>query len=263
LLLCLLLLLIGHYIEAAIRPLLIRAGLWGAPTAIVGGNEDNQNLACLLRDQSDIGLKPVGFIELARSQRLESAQLPLPIIGTMAEPTRIRSDIEVVIFDSSAELASATACSDGWMPHCQLLWVEHLQNVQSLRLHARKLGGSIGVEMRGRLGSRNGRLLKRIADLCLAVPILLLALPLIGALAVAIKIVDGGPAFYAQNRIGRGERKLRVFKLRTMYCDAEARLASHLERDPQARAEWQRRFKLKPGPEDSASRREFAAPNEP
>jgi lipopolysaccharide/colanic/teichoic acid biosynthesis glycosyltransferase len=89
---------------------------------------------------------------------------------------------------------------------------------------------------------------KRVLDLLLAIPAALLALPLVALLVLAIKIVFREPAFYTQARVGLGGRTFPVFKIRTMYGDAEHRLAEHLARDPEARAEWERFFKLSNDP---------------
>jgi lipopolysaccharide/colanic/teichoic acid biosynthesis glycosyltransferase len=40
-------------------------------------------------------------------------------------------------------------------------------------------------------------------------------------LALAIKIEDGGPVFYSQDRVGKGGRIFKLYKFRTMRIDAE------------------------------------------
>src|SRR5689334_6342952 len=49
----------------------------------------------------------------------------------------------------------------------------------------------------------------------------LLALPIVLLAALAIKLTDGGPVFYAQTRRGHHGRPISVWKLRTMFQDAE------------------------------------------
>jgi lipopolysaccharide/colanic/teichoic acid biosynthesis glycosyltransferase len=63
---------------------------------------------------------------------------------------------------------------------------------------------------------------KRCSDLAIALPTAILALPLLGVLAIAIKLSDSGPVLYRQRRIGEGGRAFNVLKLRTMVTDAEA-----------------------------------------
>jgi lipopolysaccharide/colanic/teichoic acid biosynthesis glycosyltransferase len=65
--------------------------------------------------------------------------------------------------------------------------------------------------------------LKRPFDFVLSSLGLLLSSPLWPLIALAIKLEDGGPVFYAQRRWGRGAREIRVWKFRTMVADADAR----------------------------------------
>jgi Undecaprenyl-phosphate galactose phosphotransferase WbaP len=243
------LLIFGHYIEAVLRAVLIHVDLWGAPSVLVGCSDNSQNLARLLMRQRELGLTPIGFIATADDRPAQTAQLPLPLIGTTTDPGRDRHPpVEVAIFSSAHELAAITSGPHAWMPSCQLLLVEDAHDIQSLWLHTRMLGGAIGIEIRRDLCPRYNRVLKRAIDILLALPIALLASPLICVLALVVKLVDRGPAFYVQDRVGRNGTTLRMIKLRTMYRDAERRLDEHLRRDPLARAEWQRFFKLRHDP---------------
>ncbi|ROT97987.1 sugar transferase [Histidinibacterium lentulum] len=72
-------------------------------------------------------------------------------------------------------------------------------------------------------------------------------LPVVGLLALLVRL-DGGPAFYTQDRVGFGGRRFKMYKLRTMVPDAEARLAEHLARDWRAAAEWDLTQKLSDDP---------------
>ena len=63
-------------------------------------------------------------------------------------------------------------------------------------------------------------LLKRPFDMCLAGLGLLLSAPLWAVAALAIKLEDGGPVFFRQERWGRGKRPIRVYKFRTMVPNA-------------------------------------------
>jgi exopolysaccharide biosynthesis polyprenyl glycosylphosphotransferase len=63
--------------------------------------------------------------------------------------------------------------------------------------------------------------LKRLLDLTTAAFGLLLTLPLWPLIALAIKVCDGGPVFYSQDRVGQAGRTFRLHKFRTMRTDAE------------------------------------------
>lgn len=72
---------------------------------------------------------------------------------------------------------------------------------------------------------------------------LLLSAPLIGLLALRIKLHDGGPALFRRRVVGpKGE--FDAFKLRTMQVDAD----EALQRDDRLRREFEVNFKLKHDP---------------
>ncbi len=60
-------------------------------------------------------------------------------------------------------------------------------------------------------------LIKRVEDQVLASILLLPLLPLLGAIAVAIKLDSPGPALFRQKRYGFNNELFDVFKFRTMY----------------------------------------------
>jgi lipopolysaccharide/colanic/teichoic acid biosynthesis glycosyltransferase len=61
----------------------------------------------------------------------------------------------------------------------------------------------------------------RAADLAVAGSALIVTAPLLAAAALAIKIEDRGPVFYAQTRVGKDGVDFALLKLRTMVPDAE------------------------------------------
>ncbi|MEL6197962.1 MAG: sugar transferase [Pseudomonadota bacterium] len=84
---------------------------------------------------------------------------------------------------------------------------------------------------------------KRIFDVVVGGTMLVLAAPVI-LILMAVVAMDGGPAIFAQPRVGRGGRVFPCYKLRTMVPNAAERLATILASDPKARAEWERDHKL-------------------
>ena len=91
------------------------------------------------------------------------------------------------------------------------------------------------------------RLFKRLLD----VTAILMAVPVVvPVVAVAAVLVarDGGSPFYTQMRVGLGGRRFKMWKLRSMVCDADARMEAFLESDPAARQEWDSTQKLKADP---------------
>ncbi|MEY4794652.1 MAG: hypothetical protein RL724_1588 [Pseudomonadota bacterium] len=97
-------------------------------------------------------------------------------------------------------------------------------------------------------------------DRILFFPIAKRALDIVGAglglvvlapffLIVAMMVrADGGPAFFAHQRVGRGGKLFGCLKFRSMVIDSQARLEDLLANDPAARAEWDATRKLKNDP---------------
>lgn len=62
-----------------------------------------------------------------------------------------------------------------------------------------------------------GRIVKRLFDLAVSIPLLILASPLLLLIILAVRLFGGkGPVFYRQVRLTRYNRRFKVFKFRTM-----------------------------------------------
>ena len=85
--------------------------------------------------------------------------------------------------------------------------------------------------MKGAAACRTTRAGKRALDLCLAIMALLLLAPLLPLIAAAIHIDSPGPALYVQIRAGRGGRRFRIYKFRTMVANADELLGGILHLD--------------------------------
>lgn len=238
-----LLLVIGFYMECLVRHLLLRYGFWLAPTALVGCGETAQTLFKTLTTQPELGLRPVGFIRTAADTDTTAATLPAPVLGRIEEFTLVGRDVEFAILTSRDQLAVTNILSDR-LPPAQLILLHDVSDIQTLWVRTHALGNAVGIHFKRDPYLTQNRWLKRAIDLSVAVPAFVFFVPLIAAVALLIKLVDRGPAFYFQPRIGGKGRVFNVPKLRTMYLDASERLESHLLNNPQARNEWDRFFKL-------------------
>ena len=76
--------------------------------------------------------------------------------------------------------------------------------------------------------------MKRPLDVILSTCMIILSLPVSLPIALAIKIEDGGPIFYRQERWGRNGKRFRAYKFRTMVAnsDQEFGLKQATENDP-------------------------------
>jgi lipopolysaccharide/colanic/teichoic acid biosynthesis glycosyltransferase len=86
---------------------------------------------------------------------------------------------------------------------------------------------------------------KEVVDIVLGFIALVISLPFLAVCALIIKLSGRGPVLYAQVRVGKGGRAFRMYKLRTMYLDAESRTGAVWAKDKDPRVmsacRWMRR----------------------
>ena len=249
-------LVLGVWIEHLIGARLARSDIYRAPTAILGAGASSRALARLLLSHPACGLRPIGFIddgacsdddvdEFVPRHGADGTIATLPVLG-MLDGWRADGGAEVVIVPD-CEVLPRDPADLYRLGARQVLVINKLGDFPSFGLQVRNAGCFVALELSGQ--PRNtGEGLKRAIDLALALALLLPAAPIIGLLALMIKVADPGPAFYSQWRIGRYGTPIRILKLRTMYRDADQRLERVLATDPVLRKHWQRYFKLPQDP---------------
>lgn len=99
-------------------------------------------------------------------------------------------------------------------------------------------------ELGHRTVGRIKQMVKRSFDLVGALVLLVVLAPALLGIAWTVRR-DGGRAIFGHERVGRNGRPFKCLKFRSMVTNADAVLKALLERDPDARAEWDREFKLK------------------
>ena len=77
--------------------------------------------------------------------------------------------------------------------------------------------------VRERAGERIASVLRRTFDIAFAATVLVLTAPVVAIAALAVRLESPGPAFFRQERMGRGARAFRLLKLRGMHLDAISR----------------------------------------
>jgi Undecaprenyl-phosphate galactose phosphotransferase WbaP len=103
------------------------------------------------------------------------------------------------------------------------------------------------AEPSGLLGGRPQRL-KRVSDVLVAAGLAVIALPVGLLIALAIAVDSPGPVFFRQTRIGKGRRRFRLWKFRSMVSNADEILEKYLAENPACALEWRLQHKLKNDP---------------
>ena len=95
----------------------------------------------------------------------------------------------------------------------------------SLSLHHTEMHDFLGIPMldlRAAALTEFQRMVKRIFDLIITTGILVFALPVMGIVALLIRLTDGKPILFTQQRVGENGKLFKIYKFRTMVRNAEA-----------------------------------------
>ncbi|MGA9722488.1 MAG: sugar transferase [Candidatus Binatus sp.] len=125
--------------------------------------------------------------------------------------------------------------------------VHIIPSLLDTRLFRQSLGDVAGIPVlsvsKGELNPLQAAV-KRAGDLVLSAMLLIVLSPLMGAIALAVKLTSRGPALFRQKRLGLNGEPFTLFKFRTMRADAERILRD----SPSLREKYlQNNFKLPNG----------------
>ena len=108
---------------------------------------------------------------------------------------------------------------------------ERLNDIDMPLTEVNTVGGYTVLTSRIRFVPLDQIVIKRIMDVAGGIVGCLITLVLTVVIGPLIYIRSPGPIFFAQERIGRGGKKFKMYKFRSMYMDAEARKAELMEKN--------------------------------
>ena len=194
--------------------------------AVVGDREAALEIAEALRLHPWHGLRVVGFVGLPGEDGGESED-GLERLGSLDDlPGLLREgEIEDIVLASRGDSWQTRLLDSlaGTRPaHTNVLLLPGPFESLIGRMRYRWVHDLPLIEVVRETEWRINWPLKRLLDLVAGSLLLLLALPVLAACAVAVRLTSPGPIFYRQVRVGRGQRPFTLLKLRTMREDAEA-----------------------------------------
>lgn len=242
----------------ASRQLMDQFGIWKRPAYIVGTGRNALEAYLAVKAERSMGYEVKGFVavdfeEARQNWVLEVEGAELPIIQMPKNPAelmqRFGNPEVVVALDTLSDPRAQQLLHQLTMVNQNL---HIIPTIRGLPLFGAKLSHFFSHEVlfltvRNNLSRRSYRLIKRTFDLIVASTLLVLFSPLFVWLALWVR-QDGGPALYGHKRVGRGGKHFNCLKFRSMRTDSAQALAHLLANDPQARAEWEKDFKLRNDP---------------
>ncbi len=240
-------LIIPPLLERLLRKRLIAHGVCGQPVVILGAGKTGSLVARTLQQEYDLGFVPVGVLD-DDPHKWGTTIEGIPVAGPLSSVRAFEGRAKVVLVAMPGMNRERLAELVQSLRFPKIILIPDLFGIQSLWITSRDLGGVLGLEVKKNLLVPSNRILKRFLDYAVALPFFLLTAPFIAVCAACIVLISPGPAFFRQEREGRGGKRITVYKLRTMYPRAERLLQQHLESHPEEKASWFEFYKLKKDP---------------
>ena len=207
------------------------AGDLALRTVVVGEPADSIRIAeAIAKDAS--GFELVGFVTHERMARPTE-----DVLGTADDLVSLIYDYGVdCIFIASSDLPERSILKITQTARQQCVEVRVAANIPQIlspRLNVQPIQDVMSLTLRPVQLSGGKAFAKRVFDLGVAGAVFLLALPVMGVIALAIKAASPGPVFFRQHRVTKGGHIFKMFKFRTMKANAD-RILEELEIDPSA-----------------------------
>lgn len=138
-----------------------------------------------------------------------------------------RHEVDVVAVTTDPELAGKSLRRLSWALEqrgVELIVSPGIIEVAGPRISVRPVAGLSLLHLERPSVSGGPHLLKSVFDKTVVLVMILLALPVLLAVAVAVRVTSRGPVLFSQRRMGRAGNEFTMLKFRSMYVDAEARL---------------------------------------
>jgi exopolysaccharide biosynthesis polyprenyl glycosylphosphotransferase len=186
-------------------------------TVIVGTGSVASNLVERLHKYPELGLDPIGFVD---DDAYEPLELGLPPLGGL-------DALDTLIADGHVDrvMIAFTRSRHEELLHCVRVCRDAGVTVDIVPRLFEFLDGARYLEQVGDIPlvsiqapefTRLAQVSKRALDIVVAGVLLVILLPVMAAIALAIKLDSRGPVLFVQQRTGRGGRLFKLLKFRSM-----------------------------------------------
>ena len=243
------LLVIFRYI---VKKVLEKCQLLQVPVLIIGAGKTAELLVQGIKDDAGMGYKIIGLLE---DNKVEQGILEkYPVLGkfTDAEKVITKYNIQhVFIAAPGLEQGKLTQLIYKVQPLVKSMGViPNLIGVPMGGIEAESLFNEklMLLRLKNNLAKPVNRYIKTIFDYVLTITGTIAISPILIVIALWIYKDSPGPVIFKHRRIGKNGKEFNCYKFRSMCIDAKERLEELLKNDPQAKAEWEKDFKLKNDP---------------
>jgi len=221
---------------------------WGVPAVVLGTGSHGKTVITTLKRWPELGFRPVALLQ---EDRLGAyAEVPRPAgpdwAPNLAHAHHVPYAIVAMPNLSYKERSRMIAHVGKFFR--RLFVVPEGLGPAALWTARSSSQGLLGFGVKHFRLSKAARGVKRALDVVGAAIGLLLLAPLVATIAGLIKMDSRGPVFFTQERMGVEGRCFTVYKFRTMYQDAEAKLQEILNTNTELQKQYEKYHKLEDDP---------------
>lgn len=224
--------------------------LFSENAVIIGNSDVIKNVYSSFQQEKYLGLNIVGIVEYEKTNHYNDKY---QILGTVSNILQIINKYDVttaiiLLQDENKKIYNVINRLQLYLSRIMFISDRKglaFSNMETMQIFENDLNY---LQVNNNLKSLFNAFIKRLSDIILSIILLPFILIVIIFISIFIKLDSKGPVFYSQKRVGRYGKTIKILKFRSMYKDADIRLKEILEKDEEARKEWEKNYKLKNDP---------------
>lgn len=240
-------------LRSCVKNAILKAGHWQKHTIIIGSGKNAREAYAALQSEELLGYDVKAFVAASGEKDSAESFNGIPVI-THKDIVWDSVDLDNTQFIVAME-NDQRASRDKWLKLLSKKKCRSVSVVPTLRgvpLYGTDMSFIFSHEVMllrvsNNLAKRSSRFLKRTFDVIVASLLLLFLAPAFGLICWMVSR-DGGSPIYGHERVGQDGKKFKCLKFRSMVMNSKEVLETLLATSEEARAEWDKDFKLKNDP---------------
>jgi Undecaprenyl-phosphate galactose phosphotransferase WbaP len=213
------------------------------PVLFIGANEQTKTIINFLKHNNCFGIRVLGVMS---EDFADNYANDLKKTVEIIQKTKVKT---VII--SSANIKKMSKVVTDIQPLVKnIVFTPNLANIPIANMEINKLPieNVVLLNVKNNLALKRNKIMKYIFDMVLTIIGTICISPILICIAIWIYKDSPGPVIFKHMRVGKDGKVFPCYKFRSMCVDAKEKLEELLQNDPEARAEWERDFKLKHDP---------------
>ncbi len=230
------------------KKVLIKFGLWKNRVLIVGAGYTGTQVASQIKSSPYLGYEITGFLDDDKEKigkRIEGVE----VLGRLSEVEKwlkkTNSEDVIIAIPSISESKLRTFVEKCEPISKRINFVSKFGMFSLYNLRTEHIESFLLISMRGRLLSSWLITVKDIYERFFVLLFLPFIMILTAIISFLIKIDSPGPVFFKQDRVGKGGKRFKCYKFRTMYINSDEILRKALVSNSELKEEWEKFKKIR------------------